>query len=425
MKVLNAALGFYFPSFFMAKINTKNRLDRGLEISEQITLLHEYVHFIDDISTTFGLINFCNTIDTLKVIIKKIYESKEMVCLPLVDSDLSVTHRENIELFSHYYGESKYESLYGNCKVVELVRKDIATKIQRNNFSSYELKINKGGVEEIFYRFGSICLSESLARIIERTFCSIPIEETSLPYDSAGLVVGKLYPSLAANTLNIASLCEVSLMTYNPGETFINSLIEMKKVSFNPASYSDIYNFVNDCFVFDGGLKIEDVYSESFATAVSQASDVFTVKELAHCSKLLIEYFEKARAIRTKSPLLITDLINGASIDQVNSNFLNLFSKVGLPFLYNDDGMCFVDARNESAKVVQFCHAIKAIFDIISSAKASCDMIEVCLKSDIDMKIDRNCHESPWRRSVDGSLCPVGVLWHSWSLDGKELAQRK
>jgi hypothetical protein len=210
-------------------------------------------------------------------------------------------------------------------------------------------------------------------------------------------------------------------MTYNPGETFINALLEMSQVDFIPRCHREVFDFVNDNFVFEDGFKIKNVYSEIFRAAVDQANDIFTVKELYHCSQILVKYFQKARNVREQYPLLITDLINGATLERVNKNFTDLFSTVGLPFLFNDDGMCFVDAKNGSDNAVQYCHAVKAVFDMVSSRKKSCDMFDVCLKSDNDMMMDLNCTESPWRRSAQGRLCPVGALWHSWGLDGKEL----
>lgn len=125
MRELNAIFGSYVPSFFMAKVNTKDRLDGNISYTDQITLLHEYVHFVDDISTVFGLINFCNNVDTLKNIIGRIYKSQEAVAVPMLVSDLSESQRENLELFKNYYGDSKYESLYGDCNLVEIIKKDV------------------------------------------------------------------------------------------------------------------------------------------------------------------------------------------------------------------------------------------------------------------------------------------------------------
>lgn len=66
--------GVYFPSFFRIKINKEKNIDR--------ILFHELVHFLQDVSTTFGLINISNTVDRIKDLNKIAIDKK------LIDSNI-------------------------------------------------------------------------------------------------------------------------------------------------------------------------------------------------------------------------------------------------------------------------------------------------------------------------------------------------
>lgn len=60
--------GTYAPSFFKLGVNTGkdlNHLDQ-LDIKSFSIFIHEYIHFLQDITTSFGLVNINIIVDKMK-----------------------------------------------------------------------------------------------------------------------------------------------------------------------------------------------------------------------------------------------------------------------------------------------------------------------------------------------------------------------
>jgi hypothetical protein len=71
LKTIN---GRYFPSFFCIKVETNDKPEDFLNQNNLDTVIHEYLHFIQDVSTVYGLANTSNTISDffIFIILKKL-----------------------------------------------------------------------------------------------------------------------------------------------------------------------------------------------------------------------------------------------------------------------------------------------------------------------------------------------------------------
>src|SRR5664280_2340035 len=60
--------GYYSPSFFKMGISVFERLDNVelLPDGPKSTFFHEYIHFLQDVSTTYGLMNACIVVTKMK-----------------------------------------------------------------------------------------------------------------------------------------------------------------------------------------------------------------------------------------------------------------------------------------------------------------------------------------------------------------------
>ena len=66
----DTTLGYYEPSFFRLHVSTTEKLSDldALSIENKSVFIHEYVHFLQDLTTSFGLINLCNIVNIQKAI---------------------------------------------------------------------------------------------------------------------------------------------------------------------------------------------------------------------------------------------------------------------------------------------------------------------------------------------------------------------
>jgi hypothetical protein len=78
INVLNSKLlGSYFQSFFCIELHTDESLDDLNNLKEETisTLLHEYIHFLQDITTSFGLTNIISIVNHQKLVNQTIIDS--------------------------------------------------------------------------------------------------------------------------------------------------------------------------------------------------------------------------------------------------------------------------------------------------------------------------------------------------------------
>ncbi|UKI53764.1 MAG: hypothetical protein L6V86_01500 [Treponema sp.] len=62
MTILKSCDGCYFPSFFTIHLDTDLPPEQYLKENFDSTIVHEYIHFLQDISTTYGLANLSNVL---------------------------------------------------------------------------------------------------------------------------------------------------------------------------------------------------------------------------------------------------------------------------------------------------------------------------------------------------------------------------
>ena len=67
LKKLSKVSGFYEPSFFRLHIETDNSIENINNLNDRdfSTFLHEYIHFIQDTTTYYGLNNINYNVDYL------------------------------------------------------------------------------------------------------------------------------------------------------------------------------------------------------------------------------------------------------------------------------------------------------------------------------------------------------------------------
>ncbi len=70
-------LGSYNPAFYYIYLDTDDSLDDLLNLTEEefTTFIHEYIHFLQDILTIYGLRNILQVTDTIKSLILQIKKS--------------------------------------------------------------------------------------------------------------------------------------------------------------------------------------------------------------------------------------------------------------------------------------------------------------------------------------------------------------
>lgn len=93
---------FYQPSFFTIYLNSSKKYSDIFGSEDERHLFHEYTHFLEDISTTFGLACFSHVLNNIKSLYHIVQRKKEEEDFILCDEELDKITELNRTLFNEY-----------------------------------------------------------------------------------------------------------------------------------------------------------------------------------------------------------------------------------------------------------------------------------------------------------------------------------
>lgn len=232
--------GEYLPGIFVIKV--KKILEDNISCAvftetEVATLIHEYVHFLQDISTQTGIIYF-NFYSELLLLYLNVAKNAKEVELPIKLDACGVKNAsEQSELLSLYIGNDDHYKIHHINKIVveneELLAEAFADNPALQGKPLQQVAIYYDNKDTPYY-FGGSCVRESMAYLIEHLAFGAELRRNEFPYNACEMVCEKVCPSLLKNPYLIVALCEFSLMHCNSGFEFyyLVKYIEQYNLSF-------------------------------------------------------------------------------------------------------------------------------------------------------------------------------------------------
>lgn len=421
-KLKETELGFYMPSFFRMKISTNNSLDNQLNFvneKDESTFLHEYIHFIQDVTTTFGFANINRISNYLRYANNYILKYSIQTCpVPIIpDQSLDNITYTNMELFKLYYGNG--EESIAQFISHNLSKTFVPGLVRDVNYVVVDYKKTDGSISS--FKLGAVSILESMAYLIEEYIYPNSPKSPDIPYNAAIKLAQLIYPPITLNKLNVLALCDVSLLTFHPAEFFYTNLIRMKeeqKVFNDPR---DIYDYVFDgmIFNFNGISDISELFQKFSDDAEESLTDYFNDKYFDETKKWLSNLIYEGTQYRHQNPHFIIDLAEGGSIT-TNKCFRDIFTLFGSPIMTNDRNEYILYQQKDISTDINptLLWAIEQIFNLFIYGEKSCEMVNVCEKANI--KTDKRCYERPWERLKTGDSCQFCLLLHHWGLSNFE-----
>lgn len=422
---LNKLLGYYIPSFFVLNVGTEEKIETILDTEYERTLAHELIHFLQDIATTYGLINLCKTVDIIKDQNSILRLSSTPVTIPLTGNYYSASVMANRDLFSIYIGDGadKYKEFPATIEVISIEFEEWPIDNVDEPVKSIEitLSINKHSSNKWKFHFGAACLLESMAHLIENTIYGKTSDKLSYPYDAALLLARYIYPEIGGNEIAVAELCEASLMTYHPGLSFIESLNQMKIAKHIHKAPNDTYGFVLNNMTFidnDCHQSLLQEYKNQTINAIGQINSLFTVKPLSE-DKWGERLIENASEKKEKGNSLVS-IIFSADEPYRKQRLFKLVSDIGFPVAFNSKHECWIQRSGEHITPLYFL-AILTFIEILGRGITECELINYCASESSLKLVNKNCTSSPWFQSKDQITCHFSQIWKMWGLESVEI----
>ncbi|EOX0650989.1 hypothetical protein ABMZ77_16355 [Morganella morganii] len=419
---LNKDLGFYIPAFFMMQVDTIKPIEGIIGTVDERTFSHELIHFLQDITTTYGLINISRCIDFIKVQNSVLRNTNSSVKLPLQGSELSGSVMINNDLFSLYVGDSaeKFREFPDDYIITEVIEDEM--DIDNIPYPIKYIEIKYGNRTQIInnpFHFGSMAIYESMANLIENEIYGENKVLRSFPYDSALMIAENLCPLIYHNKLAIAELCEASLMFYNPAEVFIDSLrkIQMQNLIFKKPN--EYYLYVLDNFTLDTTPPTVQFMKDS-KLAMSQLNDLFTVSPFRE-EKWASGMVYKAQNLRN-SGISLSAVLWGIDKDKSKKSLIKFISDVGMPIIFNSNFDAWVRDSEENMQTPLMHQAIFSFYEILRGKQIGCSLYKYCIKNNVCDEADHNCISSPWLQLKQEKICYFSNLWKMWGLEGVHIS---
>lgn len=422
MNKLNKDLGSYMPAFFYMKLEFQYLASMltlfNLRPKDKATFVHEYIHYLQDISTHYGLNNAYVYSEYIHSAVNEVYKNTEKeIVLPvkLKGNFSNVALNEEINRLC----EGDYCEI-PTLFITKIEEREVPVSYSNPYLSRLKLVyllLPKGRKVQ----FGARSIMESMAYLMEKCIEPKCASADDYPYHSAEHVVSCVYPEFGEDIYRLIALCDISLNCSNPGKLFLQTLRMYKERNQLPSPeqlYKDFYNA--PCELMGQQNQFIPAFM-SFAFSVAERL-VLYLNDASfagfHCA--VRKMIGGAIELRIKHPSFMIDIAKGGDITK-NDTLQRIMMRLGSPII--------CDCKNNYSQIpsayfddseFRYFVAIEQVYKTLNDGCDCCDMIEWCDYPDENgnktVDVDERCFDSPWERSSDQKLCPYAILWKHWNL---------
>lgn len=416
-KRLNTTIGCYFPAFFEMNLDIYGNMDiNKLKEKKFALFLHEYTHFIQDVSTYYGLSNLFNVNEVIKSMHLNLTTSlpnggKFKTPIDVMQNNLIL--KANDQLLDLTLG------LVDNINRFEVFDVDSKSEVVPNNqFVKQIDKVYVTSTTGRTFQFGALALMENMAYLMEQLGVKECEPSPDYPYSAAERVAKFMAPSVGNNKLMILALCDVSLQASNPGYYFYNTLDLVRKGTINYAKPEDVYNdFYTRQAVTYHTSTIPDYLGQLRQMAdaiIDQEKKFIATPQLSAYWKWIENAINYSYDLRLNHPYFILDIAKTGNARK-STVFADYIKAVGTPLMMNKCGKFYcIPSGNVPGDGMCYHRAMRQVYNLLAGGEKKCDMKNWCRQSNI--KIDCHCNCSPWERLKDKKKCPYAVIWGSFNL---------
>jgi hypothetical protein len=399
--------GFYRPNFFSIFINGEYSKDLN-EISKSDfgTFVHEYIHYLQNITTILGLRSSTLYFDYLYFVKKHIQES-ESIRIPIDDQCIKLPESiiKSRTRFSILNGTNKiYSPLYDNVNVsineIHFNGK-IINQVQLNLF------YNKTKVDTII--LGNKCVKESMANLFQELFDD-NIKPHIFPYKSVEILCVLINPDLLKDKRKLIALCYLSLNAQNSGFFLYQLLLESKR--YNALNGVEIYKCLSKKYpiIISGkSMSVQDTLIESLKLfRIGLSGSILT--PLVFLDQLLTNI--ETLVQNNEVPLIECLYEDFESVDIIQK----LINSYGIPHIDTINRTTFFPNEPPAKEFIELL-AQRIVFDRIFEIdqRQICGLYPICDLSETP-EIDDNCFEKQWKRTNE---CFFSIMSDNFGLRRK------
>lgn len=424
MTILKTLLGSYIPTFFEMHVATRdddmtiNQMSDG----DATVLFHEYIHFLQDITTFYGLNNLYVQSEYLHSVVNRVKGNLQFQ-VPYMIRDNKDNVLLNQKICRLTNGDSEESSFYLVHSVDEW-SDDLADDFISNPPIS-EIKNIVLNQNDNMRSFGAIAIMESMAYILER-LCSpnAYVSSPDYPYRAGELVAIYYDAKFGNDLLRVLALCDMSLQNSNPGLCFVNimKLVGEGKLLFDtPESIYDYFYNRRVKSVYGRVTSWQDSYNKLLNQVDTCLQDYIKgIDSLKSYHEWINHLVDFSRDWRNNDRYFLLKMARKNDLKK-NDCWGYTVARIGSPLMVNANNHYFklpYDGMQEGESVEMYA-ALKEIYKLFLEGNKPCGLLTWCNDS-LESTPNELCNTAPWKKVGETKLCPYAFFWRHWGLTGCE-----
>ncbi len=426
------AFGNYLTSFLRIFINTDKDLgnlkSKTLTDYEQGVFVHEYTHFLQNITSSFGQLHVWNTYDRLRQYIADIQKSKKTeLKLPLGGSIAEEQHNLwRIRKMMEGNGRVAHGIDDTSTRIVKhsFVKDEVYAAMHPGKGDLYHLKLDLVDKynDETQYIFGEIAVSEMMAYLMELKYYKGPVPPV-YPY-MACLKLGEyMGTALLTNDEFLFALCDVSLLSGYPGVMFYRILNDIIQQGIQLKSAEDMFDHgIN--YMYAQGWQVYEDYEKNMNGAIHVIAQLLPHTNMEPTIEWVAYLLRVGLKVRKETPYLMINLYREPELFDGYWNAIML--QFGNPSLHNNVNQRWFKAPYDIVAIENqieplYLLAIQEIRSTLIEGNYSCGLYSYCDTRKDGTIVDDRCKYEPWERANDEQKCAYGALWFLYGLSEKNV----
>lgn len=398
---------FYTNGFFHIFIDGEFNpmINEISTITDRGTSVHEYIHYIQNIGTLWGLYESMTRYEHLIEFKQAIAKEKE-IKRPFVPQ-ISESLQKKYEYIRFGNGFSKYtDIMVDTSKPMEKSSRVVNVNDKKEECISITFTDIHNNIHKI--DIGAFIIKESMAALYQELIDK-NATHTDLPYNFVKLFAQKNYPRTASDPAKLICCCHVSLFSMNPGLVLIKALEDME-VDDSINGFEYFSHLVHD-------NKITTKAGKTYSMADYFSKMVNGFKERLSANILApIDYIGAAlerMKLDGKYYPILSVLYEDDGITE--ENFSEIIGYYGIPYIQAKNGLHYPQSttdNKEAAMDVLELIVHEAIFLNLTKPENLwvCPLYYMCKDSPYEKE---ECFTAPW----SGGMCSYKIISDSLGLD--------
>lgn len=194
---------------------------KEISVKDYATFIHEYVHYIQLITTPYGL-KYSKFFMNNLFLFREFIGDNEILNIPVkMEEDIPWARELESELRNKNGSKTFVECNIGD---VEVAATDIEkAKIEDTAVNIGVYDFDNQRVFSEGFQFGYTCVMESMADLVQSLINS-EFNHSNVPYKAAQLICNRIRPDLKDDTKLLIAICLTALFFDNPGYAFFEIL---------------------------------------------------------------------------------------------------------------------------------------------------------------------------------------------------------